>query len=322
MDKLSKSEQDNIRKMSDARLVSCLTKCGVSVDDVEHMDRNAMISKWAELVAAKADKPAAATASIVGYDAAVERDKLQFEKFKFEQELKFRGELETAKIQQEKDRLALETAKMQQEQDKLALETAKMQQEKEKLQQKLAQERVIEEQKLEQERKMEEQKLAQEEQKLQLQKQLEEQKLELQKQQLELEKSKLQSKTYKLKQFGDAIRNSVNKMSETSPHEVLLFFQNFERVFADLNVPNEIKVALITPYLSERCKSLLNRLQGDDAQSYDYVKKYILGQTRLVASFFIAEFNNVKRASTETFKSFMSRLSLFFEILSRVSKSR
>ena len=100
MDKLSKSEQDNIRKMSDARLVSCLTKCGVSVDEVEHMDRNSMISKWAELVAAKADKPAAATASIVGYDAAVERDKLQFEKFKFEQELKFRRELETAKIQQ------------------------------------------------------------------------------------------------------------------------------------------------------------------------------------------------------------------------------
>lgn len=81
MVKLTKSEQDNIKKMSDARLVSCLTKCGVSVDEVEHMDRNSMLNKWAELVAAKADKPAAATVSTVGYDAAVEREKLQFEKF-------------------------------------------------------------------------------------------------------------------------------------------------------------------------------------------------------------------------------------------------
>ena len=109
--------------------------------------------------------------------------------------MKFRGELESAKIQQEREKL----------EQKLALETAKMQQEKEKL----AQERKTEEQKLK------------------LQKELEEQKLDLQRQQLELEKSKLESKTYKLKQLGDAIRNSVNKMSETSPHEVLLFFSEF-----------------------------------------------------------------------------------------------
>jgi hypothetical protein len=57
MDKLTKGEQDNIRKMSDARLVSSLVRCGVSLDEVEHMVRNSMINKWAELVAAKADKP-------------------------------------------------------------------------------------------------------------------------------------------------------------------------------------------------------------------------------------------------------------------------
>jgi DNA anti-recombination protein RmuC len=140
-----------------------------------------MLNKWAELVAAKADKPAAVTVSTVGYDVTVEREKLQFEKFKFEQELKFRGELETSKIQQEKE--------------------------------KLAQEREMEEQKLE------------------LQKQLEEQKLELQKQQLELDKSKLEPKTYKLKQFGDAIRNSVNKMSETSPTKFCCFFSEFRACF-------------------------------------------------------------------------------------------
>jgi hypothetical protein len=97
MEKLTKSEQYNINKMSDARLVSCLTKFGVSVDEIEQMDRNSITNKWAELVAAKTDKPATVTVGTVGYDAAVEREKLQFEKFKFEQELKFRVELETVK---------------------------------------------------------------------------------------------------------------------------------------------------------------------------------------------------------------------------------
>jgi hypothetical protein len=91
MDKLTKGEQDNIKKMSDASLESCLMRCGISLDEVEYMDRNSMINKWVELVAAKADKPATATVSTVCYDVAVGREKLQSEKFKFEHDLKFEG---------------------------------------------------------------------------------------------------------------------------------------------------------------------------------------------------------------------------------------
>jgi hypothetical protein len=77
------------------------------------------------------------------------------------------------------------------------------------------------------------------------------------------------------------------------PRGSAAFLQNFERAFTDINVTNEIKVSFIPSHLSEP------------------ISRYILGQTCLVASFFIAEFNNVKRASNETLKSYISRLSLF-----------
>ena len=75
----------------------------------------------------------------------------------------------------------------------------------------------------------------------------------------------------------------------------------------------------MTPYLSERCRTLVNRLQGDDATSYDYVKKYFMEQLRLVPSYFIDEFNRLVRPQSETYKSYMSRL---YSLLSHYLDSR
>ena len=49
MDKLGPKEQEAIRKLSDVRLVANLTKAGLNQDELEAMDRPAMLSKWAEL---------------------------------------------------------------------------------------------------------------------------------------------------------------------------------------------------------------------------------------------------------------------------------
>ena len=87
---------------------------------------------------------------------------------------------------------------------------------------------------------------------------------ELERERILLKKMKLESKTYvnddseneiginskvrKLKQYGDAIRNMVSKMSENTPHEFLPFVTKFDQVFETLAVPNELRVSLITPY--------------------------------------------------------------------------
>jgi len=96
--------------------------------------------------------------------------------------------------------------------------------------------------------------------------------LRLQTEKLEFERKKDEALVFKLKQYGDAIRNSVSKMSDNSPIDFLPFIANFERLFESLAVPDDIRVSLISPYLSDRCRNLINRLPGGDATSYEFVK--------------------------------------------------
>jgi hypothetical protein len=113
-----------------------------------------------------------------------------------------------------------------------------------------------------------------------------------------------------LKQYGDAIRNMVSKMSENSSHEFISFITKFDQVFETLGVPNELRVALLTPYLSEKCRTLINQLTGEDASSYEVVKQYLMNQLRLVPSYFVDQFNRIVRGVNETYKGYMSRLAM------------
>ena len=46
MDKLEKSRQAEIRKMADVRLHSKLLQAGVTLDELETMDRSAMLDRY------------------------------------------------------------------------------------------------------------------------------------------------------------------------------------------------------------------------------------------------------------------------------------
>ena len=50
MEKLNAKELENLKKLSDDRLVSNLANAGVSQDELDTMDRSAMLNRWAELV--------------------------------------------------------------------------------------------------------------------------------------------------------------------------------------------------------------------------------------------------------------------------------
>lgn len=242
MDQLEKKEQEKIRKMSDARLISMLSRAGVETDEIDSMDRATMIDQWAKLVLTGNDtRPAATTGGATGttglvgsgYDVNFEREKLAFEREKFEYD---------------KRRQTVED-------------------------------------------------------------QFKEEQIRVQRDQLAMDLRRQEAKVFKLKQYGDALRNSMSKLGDNSPLEFIPFINNFERLLKELTVPNELRVPLLTPYLSDKCRSLLNRLQGNDATSYDYVKTYLMQQLRLVPSYFVDEFNRIVRQPSETFKSYINRLS-------------
>jgi hypothetical protein len=163
-----------------------------------------------------------------------------------------------------------------------------------------------------------------------LDKEKQEQDRELEREKLELERERMKFEKYtsgisessgdhvsstvgQLKQYGDAIRNMASKMGENSPHEFIPFKTKFDRVFQTLGNPEELRVALITPYLSERCRTLINQLTGSDASSYDVVKQYLTEQLRLSPSYFVDQFNKIVRSSNETYKGYMSRLTMFLQ---------
>ena len=93
MEKLSKPQRELISKMGQTRLVTKLRDAGYSEEDLDVMDRPAMLNAWAECVAAGQDKPKIAVQT-VGYDVELEREKLAFEMRRFEAQEKARVENE------------------------------------------------------------------------------------------------------------------------------------------------------------------------------------------------------------------------------------
>jgi len=83
MNTLSEQQQESIRKMSDMRLRNYLTRAGLPPTAVNALDRAALLSVWAELVATGRDKPVglqAATPPLV--DPELERRQFEFEERK------------------------------------------------------------------------------------------------------------------------------------------------------------------------------------------------------------------------------------------------
>ena len=83
MEKLETLQREAIKKMSTLRLSMKLLEAGLEESQIQAMDRAQMMASWAEIVAARKDKPV--TTGVVGYDPELERKRLNFEEYKFEE---------------------------------------------------------------------------------------------------------------------------------------------------------------------------------------------------------------------------------------------
>ena len=84
MEKLTAAQQQSVKKMSDERLRLKLVAAGYEEDVVVAMERETMLSTYAEFLASGGVRPGAAAQA--GYDPDVEAQKLAFEKQKWEAE--------------------------------------------------------------------------------------------------------------------------------------------------------------------------------------------------------------------------------------------
>ena len=103
METLSEQQQDLIRKMSNDRLKQSLLKAGLPLAAINVLDRQALMSAWAEMVVSGHDKPVAGATIQPILDPDLERRRLEFEERKWAEQAK----LEADKIQLKKEKLRL-----------------------------------------------------------------------------------------------------------------------------------------------------------------------------------------------------------------------
>ena len=88
------------------------------------------------------------------------------------------------------------------------------------------------------------------------------------------------------------------------PIDLIISLDSADRLFLELEIPRALRVTLIKPYLNERALTLINRLTGESANDYEYVKSYLVEQFRLCPQYFIENFNRLQRPASESYKSF------------------
>jgi len=67
------------------------------------------------------------------------------------------------------------------------------------------------------------------------------------------------------------------------------------------------------PYLSDKAKFLLSRVELEKSTDCGAVKRYILQEMQLTACVYLDKFQSVSRDSTETYHQFANKLSSFFD---------
>ena len=262
MEKLSDAQSEKVKKMSDVRLITKLGQAGFSTDQLEAMDRPALLNAMAQLVLSGKDgAPATAAAPVQPmYNVELEKMKLAWEKERFDREQKRLADEKAAEQKQFAEELAFRQAQEQRLADEKAKELS-----------------------------------------------LREQEIRLRDRELARRTEENERPAVRVKLFGDAMRNSAVRMGN-DPLDLIPFFENVERLFNSLEVPDDLRVNLLRPYLNEKAKSLLTRLDSHRAGDYDVVKDYLLHQFELSPRVFIDKFNNVSRNSDETMVLFSARL--------------
>ncbi|CAN7975055.1 unnamed protein product [Ixodes persulcatus] len=93
--------------------------------------------------------------------------------------------------------------------------------------------------------------------------------------------------------------------------EVPVWFDSVEEMFAAYGVPNESRVHLIMPALSERVKYLFTRLSAEEIAN-DTVKAAILDELRLTPGEYRKRFAGAPKRKDEGWAQFASRTASYF----------
>ena len=141
------------------------------------------------------------------------------------------------------------------------------------------------------------------EKELQMQREL----LERQKAHDKWEREKQKMPAAQAKFFGDVLKNVMPKFP-SDVADTPVFFEGVEKLFSSFSVPIELQSKLLLPYLNDKARSLLLRLDKSKQDDYVEVKKFLLRELKLTPIQFKNRFDQATRNSDETYVMFCTRL--------------
>ena len=126
---------------------------------------------------------------------------------------------------------------------------------------------------------------------------------------------KEESKENKIKVFGDLLKKVLTNMPDDIT-EIPLYLESVNRVFREYNVPPEVKVPLLNPFLSKAARKLIVTLPVDEVADYNSFTEALLREFALTPNKYRDFFWNASKKSNETYVQYATRLdSLFMHYL-------
>jgi len=101
-----------------------------------------------------------------------------------------------------------------------------------------------------------------------------------------IEDERKDSPVAKGKLFGDATRASAIRMGFDAI-EIVAFFKNCEQLFGVYGVPDSLKAILIRPFLNEKARAYLAKLDPNVLGQYDTLKQALLREFKLTPNSYL-----------------------------------
>ena len=136
---------------------------------------------------------------------------------------------------------------------------------------------------------------------------LETEKVKLEQERLRIQAENTESPAAQMKKYGDALRGTIGRMP-TEPTDLPAFFDNAERLFRNIATPNSFRAQLLLPYLTDKARALVGRMDASKSCDYDEVKSLILREFKLTPWAYLRRYQTATKTTDETYVMFVSRL--------------
>ena len=116
-----------------------------------------------------------------------------------------------------------------------------------------------------------------------------------------------ESKASQLKRCGDLLKHVLTKIPNVDS-EICIWLDNVQSIFDTYDVPSDLRFALLMPYLNDKAKRLVCKMDSEVKNDFSKFKQALEKEFRLTPAQHKFAFVNASRKSQETFVQYTTRL--------------